>query len=102
MFCLVIPFRRIRPLVAIVTSFTVAHSITLIASASGFAPDALWFPPLIEVLIAMSIVYMALENIVGAEARATLDDRVRVRARARLRVLVRAARVAAVRRARIW
>jgi hypothetical protein len=64
-FCLVIPFRRIRPLVAIITSFTVAHSITLIASAAGFAPTALWFPPLIEVLIALSIVYMALENIVG-------------------------------------
>jgi hypothetical protein len=31
----------------------------------GVAPDALWFPPLIEVLIALSIVYMALENIVG-------------------------------------
>ncbi len=35
-FCLVIPFRRIRPLIAIITSFTVAHSITLIASALGF------------------------------------------------------------------
>jgi len=65
--CLVIPFRKIRPLVAIITSFTVAHSITLIASAAGFAPTALWFPPLIEVLIALSIVYMALENIVGAK-----------------------------------
>ena len=65
--CLVIPFRRIRPLVAIVTAFTVAHSITLIASSAGFAPDALWFPPLIEVLIAASIVYMAIENIVGAK-----------------------------------
>jgi len=64
--CLVIPFRRIRPLIAIVSSFTVAHSITLISSAIGLAPDALWFPPLIEVLIALSIVYMALENIVGA------------------------------------
>jgi HupE/UreJ protein len=63
--CLVIPFRRVRPLIAIVTSFTVAHSITLIASAMGFAPSALWFPPLIEVLIALSIVYMAFENIVG-------------------------------------
>jgi hypothetical protein len=63
--CLVIPFRRVRPLVGIVTSFTVAHSITLIASAMGFAPSALWFPPLIEVLIALSIVYMAFENIVG-------------------------------------
>jgi hypothetical protein len=63
--CLVIPFRRLRPLIAIITAFTVAHSITLIASASGFAPDGLWFPPLIEVLIALSIVYMAFENIVG-------------------------------------
>jgi hypothetical protein len=63
--CLVIPFRKPKPLVIIVTSFTVAHSVTLIASAFGFAPDALWFPPLIETLIATSIVYMALENIVG-------------------------------------
>src|SRR5262245_36032609 len=52
--CLVIPFRRLRPLVIIVTSFTVAHSITLIASAFGFVPDALWFPPLIETLIAVT------------------------------------------------
>jgi hypothetical protein len=63
--CLVVPFRKVRPLVMIVTSFTVAHSITLIASAFGFAPGALWFPPLIEVLIALSIVWMAFENIVG-------------------------------------
>jgi hypothetical protein len=63
--CLVIPFRRFRALIPIVTSFTVAHSITLIASAYNFAPRALWFPPLIETLIACSIVYMALENIVG-------------------------------------
>ena len=31
------------------------------------APDSLWFPPLIETLIAVSIVYMAFENIVGAK-----------------------------------
>lgn len=65
LFCLVIPFRRFRTLVPIVTSFTVAHSFTLIASAYNLGPDVLWFPPLIETLIAMSIVYMALENIVG-------------------------------------
>jgi hypothetical protein len=64
--CLVIPFRRRRPLVIIVTSFTVGHSISLIASAFGFVPDALWFPPLIETLIAVTIIYMALENIVYA------------------------------------
>ena len=67
--CLVIPVRRIRPLVAIITSFTVAHSVTLIASAFGFAPSALWFPPLVEMLIAMSIVYMAFENIVGVKLK---------------------------------
>ena len=64
--CLVIPIRRIGTLVAVVTSFTAAHSVTLVASAYGLAPGALWFPPLVETLIAASIVYMALENIVGA------------------------------------
>jgi HupE/UreJ protein len=65
LFCLVIPFRRLRDLVPVAISFAVAYSITLIASAYGLAPDALWFPPLIETLIAISIVYVALENIVG-------------------------------------
>jgi hypothetical protein len=64
--CLVIPFRQLRPLIIIVTSFTVAHSIALFASALDFVPDALWFPPLVETLIAVTIVYMALENIVYA------------------------------------
>jgi hypothetical protein len=68
LFCLVIPFRRFRALITIVTSFTIAHSITLIASAFNLGPDALWFPPLIETLIAISILYMALENIVGSKA----------------------------------
>lgn len=63
---LVAPFRRIRPLIPVVTAFTVAHSITLAASALGLTPAALWFPPLVEALIALSIVWMALENIVGA------------------------------------
>jgi mono/diheme cytochrome c family protein len=64
--CLVIPFRKLRPLIAIVTSFTVAHSITLVGSSLGLAPGALWFAPLIETLIAVSILYMAFENILGA------------------------------------
>jgi HupE / UreJ protein len=64
--CLVIPLRRMRPLIAVVSAFTVAHSMTLIASAYDLAPAALWFPPLIETLIAISILYMAFENIVGS------------------------------------
>jgi hypothetical protein len=69
LFCLVIPFRRFRPLVAVITAFTIAHSFTLIASAYNLGPDALWFPPLIETLIAVSILYMALENIVGSNVQ---------------------------------
>jgi hypothetical protein len=64
--CLIIPYRRVWPLVPIVTAFTVAHSITLIGSAYNYAPNVLWFPPLIETLIATSVFYMALENIVVA------------------------------------
>jgi len=66
LFCLVIPFRRFGPLFMVITAFTVAHSITLIACSYNLGPDALWFPPLIETLIAVSIIYMAIENIVGS------------------------------------
>jgi hypothetical protein len=66
--CLVVPFRRqLRALVWIVTAFTAGHSITLIASAYGLAPGGLWFPPLVETLIALSIVYMCVENVVRAQ-----------------------------------
>jgi hypothetical protein len=63
---LVIPFRQLRSLVVVVTAFTLAHSVTLVAAAYGIVPDALWFPPLVETLIAISIVYMTFENIVAA------------------------------------
>lgn len=66
LFCLVIPLRRLRGLIPVITSFTIAHSITLIGSAFGITPNVLWWPPFIETLIALSIVYMAFENIVGA------------------------------------
>jgi hypothetical protein len=65
--CLVLPFRRLGwSLVGVVTAFTVAHSITLICAAYGLVPAGAWFPPLVETLIAASIVYMAAENIFGA------------------------------------
>src|SRR5215472_5693933 len=67
--CLVIPFRRMREVVPIVTAFTVAHSFTLIGSAYNLAPSGPWFPPFVETAIAASIVFMALENIVGADLR---------------------------------
>jgi hypothetical protein len=67
--CLVIPFRRLRPLIVMATAFTAGHSLALLCGAFDFVPDGLWFPPLIETLIAVTIVYMALENIVYAAQR---------------------------------
>ena len=62
--CLVMPFRRLSwTLVGVITAFTVAHSITLIAAAYGVVPSGAWFPPLVEMLIAASIIYMAIENV---------------------------------------
>jgi hypothetical protein len=67
--CLVIPFRRVKPLIPVITAFTLGHSITLIGTAYNLAPVGAWFPPFVEAAIAASIFYMALENIVGASLR---------------------------------
>ncbi len=64
--CLIIPFRKIRGLIPVITAFTLGHSITLIGSAFNLAPSGAWFPPFVETAIAASIFYMAVENIVGA------------------------------------
>lgn len=63
--CLVLPFRQLRPLIGIVTAFTVAHSLTLVSSALGYAPDVSWFTPFVETIIAASIVLMAVGNLLG-------------------------------------
>jgi len=65
--CLIIPLRGWRQILAIVTTFTVAHSFTLIGSAFNLAPGGTWFPPFVETAIAASIVYMGLENIMGID-----------------------------------
>ncbi len=66
--CLVLPTRRMPTLLAIVTAFTIAHSITLASAALGGMPGALWFAPLIEWLIALSILILAIENLLGLGA----------------------------------
>ena len=66
LFCVALLFRRsLGAIIPFVAAFTLAHSITLIASANGLAPEALWFPVLFETLIAISVVYVAFENIVA-------------------------------------
>ena len=67
--CLVIPTRSVKALIPAVTAFTVAHSITLISSALDLIPTAAWFGPLIETLIALSVCYMAIENVLGIQFR---------------------------------
>ena len=69
LFCLVIPFRHVRGLITVITAFTLAHSVTLFASAFHVAPQGAWFPPFVEMAIAGSIVYTAIENIMGANLR---------------------------------
>ena len=67
--CLIAPFGRLgnlRRLLLIVTGFTVAHSITLVAAALGHAPAAGWFAPLVEAVVALSILYTAAENLISA------------------------------------
>jgi len=65
--CLVIPLRGWRQILSVITIFTVAHSFTLLGSAFHLAPSGIWFPPFVETAIAASIVYMALENIMGVK-----------------------------------
>jgi hypothetical protein len=66
---LIIPLLVIRPLVVVVTAFTLAHSLTLGAAALELVPAAAWFPSLVEVLIAATIFYMALENVLRPTLR---------------------------------
>jgi HupE / UreJ protein len=66
---LALPYRRPRELIGAVVAFAVAHTVTLAAASMGFMPSGAWFPPLIGALIATSIVYVAIEDAVGASLR---------------------------------
>lgn len=52
----------LKPLVYQVTAFTLAHTVTLALATLGFVSVS---PALVEPLIALSIVYIAVENIFG-------------------------------------
>ena len=68
--CLILPlYRDLRRLLVVVTAFTLGHSATLVPAALGFVPSASWFLPLVETLIAVSILYMAIENAMGLHSR---------------------------------
>ena len=61
---LLLVVRRWRELALLVTSFTVAHSITLILGALEIVPLERWLgSAFVESAIALSILYVALENL---------------------------------------
>jgi hypothetical protein len=66
---LAIPCRRARDLVKPIVAFAVAHSMTLTLAAVGLAPMGTWFAPAIGALMALSLVYVAIENAVGLSHR---------------------------------
>ena len=57
---------RLGPLLAQVTAFTVAHTLTLALSSYGVVRLS---PQIVEPLIALSIVYVAIENVVSPKLR---------------------------------
>jgi hypothetical protein len=59
---LIIAVRTTRQLLLIVTSFTIAHSLTLVLGSLGLVYMS---PRLAEPLIAFSIIYVAAENMLG-------------------------------------
>ena len=63
---LAIPYKRARDLVKPFVAFACGHSVTLILAAWGVMPVGNWFPPSIGAVIALSIVYVAVENGIGA------------------------------------
>jgi hydrogenase/urease accessory protein HupE len=58
--------RRLKPVLAQVTAFTVAHTLTLALSIYGLVRLS---PAIVEPLIALSIVYVAVENVLTEELR---------------------------------
>ena len=63
---LLVASRRVRTLVGVVTAFTVAHSLTLAAAALGWVKVE---PRLVELAIALSISYVACDNLLRREPR---------------------------------
>ncbi|MBC8095952.1 MAG: HupE/UreJ family protein [Akkermansiaceae bacterium] len=62
---LLIGVRKLRAMLVIITCFTIAHSLTLALAALGLATIS---PRVIEPLIAVSIIVVAVENLVRKEA----------------------------------
>jgi len=65
LFCVALQLSGMRAMAGFAASFAFASSLSLLASGYNLALAALWFPVFIEALIALSILYMAFENMAG-------------------------------------
>jgi hypothetical protein len=61
--CLCVLFRGDPALYRALAAFTVAYSLGVGASAAGWIPQGAWMGPLMQVVIAISILYTALQNV---------------------------------------
>jgi len=66
---LALPYRRVRDLVGAVAAFALAHTLTLILASIGFMPSGAFFATAIGALIALSIVYVAMEDAIDVNLK---------------------------------
>jgi hypothetical protein len=66
---LIAPITKVRPLIYVITAFTLGHSLTLAIAVLGYIPDSLWFPVSIELLVALTILFLAIDNIFMREKK---------------------------------
>ncbi len=71
---LALPFRRARDLVKPFVAFAIAHSIALALAAFGMARLDTWFAPTVGGLMALSLVYVSIENGVGKGFRSDAGE----------------------------
>jgi hypothetical protein len=66
---LVLPYRRIRDLVGAVAAFALAHTLTLVLASIGFMPPGAFFATAIGALIALSVLYVAIEDAIDVNLK---------------------------------
>jgi len=68
LFCAVLLFRKYRALIPFAVAFTIAHSLAFLVFAFDWGTPGVWVPPLAGTLMALGVVYLALEYMVKPDA----------------------------------
>lgn len=59
--CMALAASGRKSLIWSVSGFTLGHTVTLALGSLGLAPQGAWFPPAVEIAIALSIIYVGLQ-----------------------------------------